>query len=56
MNTLLSWMRKSLDKKLQQEKKDILRFMSELYENNYEMQSIIMQSETANEDSGDFMD
>ena len=30
-NSLLSWMRKSLDRRLQQEKEDIMKFMNELY-------------------------
>ena len=49
INTLLSWMRKWIDKRMQQEKEEIVRFMDELCDNNYDMQSKIIQMEIKGE-------
>lgn len=45
VNSLLAWMRKSIDDKLEAELKDIDRTMAEIFKNNYEMQSKILQNE-----------
>lgn len=35
INSLLSWMRKWIDKRIQQEKEEIVKFMDDLCDNNY---------------------
>ena len=42
VNSLLAWMRKSLDKLMAAEKKNIDKYMGELIENNYHMQASIL--------------
>ena len=49
-------MRKWIDKRLQQEKEQIVKFMDDLCDNNYEMQSKIMDIQINGEDGSDFID
>ena len=49
-------MRKSIDKRLGQEKEEITKFMDSLCDNNFEMQSKIMEMSINADDGGDYLD
>jgi hypothetical protein len=42
VNSLLAWMRVFLDERLREERVEIKKYMGELAENNYEMQSKLL--------------
>lgn len=53
VNSLLAWMRTFLDERLREERVEIKKYMHELAENNYEMQSKLLEREIQRKEPGD---